>query len=146
MSYLDWITCDCSEDYGPCEHHCTVLASRDGAAMHTADELCALFIDDAAEIIRHAEDTPDSLPDVLRDAIDLASEYWEENPDGGWVDDSSDLTGSLADAAFLVESWLPDGVLAYWEDGYTIVKVSDDCPLNYETEEEYHAATDGRDR
>lgn len=109
----DW-TCDCSEDFGPCELHCDVLVSREGASMRSADELSALFVDDVADL-----DVP--VPaDVF---VTLASLRW----DGVWLAD--DGTGDSADALEWARQAAEDqlgaaGLRVEWNDGYQIYRVT----------------------
>lgn len=117
--------CECSEEYGPCEDHSEVLVQREGAAIRTADELCAVFIDDASSLI-DAETVRDMQPWEQRNyvaALDTAREYWEANPSGGWAEDE-DMCQYLADAVRDIEGMLPSGVSVYWEDGYVITRIT----------------------
>ena len=118
-------TCDCSEEYGPCEQHCDQLVSREGASSHTADELALIRIDDCvsvgAEMTAEQRIAFDALSAHL--AIDenpRSGCAWFSNPD--WEEEAFDL----ADA---VESSLPDRVYLFADDGYVIVRLHDDCPL-----------------
>lgn len=71
--------CECSEEYGPCEDHSEVLAQREGASTRTADELLAVFIGDAEDII--------GRPITEHDASAVAAEYWDATDNaGGWID------------------------------------------------------------
>lgn len=119
-------TCECSEDYGPCESHSDVLAQRAGASSRSADELLAVFIGDV-EAILAAEGVDVSEDAGMRGAISAATEYWERYPSGGWVDvdDEPDLAERLHDGAtYGAEGALPAGVYVWWEDGYVISRIT----------------------
>jgi hypothetical protein len=111
--------CECSEDYGPCEQHSEVLVVREGASLHTADELAALLIHDLVDN-GWAELSPFGA-DVLRDA-DEAFGRGER-----WLEDAT-LQESLFSVADQVESAAAD-VWVTHDDGYVIVRPHDDCPL-----------------
>ena len=108
--------CGCSEDYGPCEQHGTVLAQRDGAAVRTADELARVFIDDATDI---GAELSSYGADVVAaaDAEFATGERWL----------TADAGEALLDLVHQVEATLDAWVI--WEDGYCIVRPSADCPL-----------------
>lgn len=109
-------TCDCTYDYGVCDKHGTVLAQREGASARTTDELCALFLADAATLVD---------AERIAQATALAGTYSDVT---GWCEDA-DTAESLYDAVYMVESWLRIGIVTFWDDGYRIVQVSDDCPI-----------------
>lgn len=112
------IDCDCSDEYGPCEQHCEMLVTREGASHRTADELARVFIDDALNL--GAELSP--YGQGVLEKVDAAFEA-----DGSWITDP-DLAEALRDLSFQVEQYLADLVVT-WDDGYTIVRPSADCPL-----------------
>lgn len=111
-------TCDCSEEYGPCEQHCEMLIIRDGASSHTADELSRLFIDDALSLGAELSATGTHTLAEIDEAFAT---------DGAWID-NPDLADALRDLTFQVEQYLGDLVVT-WDDGYTIVRPTPDCPL-----------------
>lgn len=115
------IECDCSEEYGPCENHGTVLAQRDGAALHTADELCIVFLDDAQGI------DPQCLSPYGKDVLARAEADMQAH-ESSWIEDP-DLADELRDVVSQVESYIGPDVQTYWEDGYRIVRPAADCPL-----------------
>lgn len=113
------IQCECSEEYGPCEQHGTVLAQREGASSRTADELTYVYVLDCFAILEQ-EPTPYAA-DVLARA-----EAQMDGAGGGWIDDP-DLADELRDVAWQLESTI--GAWTFWDDGYRIVEPTEDCPL-----------------
>ena len=116
--------CGCSEEYGPCEDHATVLAQREGASTRSADDLANVFMYDAWELIPTAHEK-------IR-TKELADEYAAKLDDArhmgvAWLE--GDDAQALHDDASMVETWLPSGIMVLWDDGYRIVRVHDDCPL-----------------
>ena len=102
-----------------------VLAQREGASTRTADELMAVFIGDVESL------RPEIRPydAAMTDAVDLADDYWDACPDGGWApmpeDDSYGMGEALADAVSAAESALADLELSvWWDDGYRITRVT----------------------
>lgn len=110
--------CECSDEYGPCEAHGTVLAQRVGSSNRSADELVLVFLDDALGI------DPECLSPYGRSIKDEAEapDAWE----GSWLRDPG-LADALRDVSAQVESYIAPWVI--WDDGYTIVEPSADCPL-----------------
>lgn len=104
--------CECSEEYGPCESHCDVLAQREGASLRTGDELIALYLDDALSI------DPECLSPYGRDVKARVDAALAES---SWLDDS-DLGDELYSVRDQVESSLD--AVTYWDDGYRIVKIT----------------------
>ena len=121
--------CYCTDE-GPCESHLEVLCSREGASLHTADELRAIFIGDAIDMMDpdnaatagYVTDEDRALFASVVDPIrETADEYWTATDNrGGWCDDA-DLTQALYDDAFLLETYLPFYV--WWEDGYVVGRI-----------------------
>jgi hypothetical protein len=109
--------CECTEEYGPCEIHGETLVSREGASLRTADELCALFIEDALSV--GAELSVEGAQ-ILYDANEALSE-------SSWIEDP-DLAEALRDLVNQVESYIAD-LTVVWDDGYRIIRPTDDCPL-----------------
>lgn len=112
--------CDCSEDYGPCEQHSTILVQREGSSARTADELAIVFIDDAialgASLSRTAE-------------LDISALTW----DGHWLAaDPEGQSDTLYHYQDQIESDLysldtPDNVASWHvqrDDGYIISHVT----------------------
>jgi hypothetical protein len=110
--------CDCSEEYGPCEEHGEILASREGSSGRSADQLLSTFIDDAVSL--GAELSPYGKDVVARVNEGFAKlEWWES-----WLEDT-DLAEELRTVADQVETELYTlGLSVYWEDGYTIVRIA----------------------
>ena len=112
-------TCECSEEYGPCELHAETLVVREGASLHTADELLAIFIRDAVDL--GAELSPYGK--------DVLSRVWSalsanESMGVAWLEDES-LQDELATVSSQLETTLYTlGFSVYWEDGYRIVKIT----------------------
>jgi hypothetical protein len=110
--------CECSDEYGPCEAHGTVLAQRVGASSRSADELTRVYLEDARDI-DGAILSPYGVG-VLARVSDPAA--WE----GSWLADPA-LADELRDVAWQVEAALDAWTV--WDDGYVIVRPSTDCPL-----------------
>jgi hypothetical protein len=110
--------CDCSDEFGPCEAHGTVLAQRVGSSNRSADELSLVYLNDALDI------DPECLSPYGRQikAEAEAADAWE----GSWLKDP-DLADALRDVTDQVESYLDAWTV--WGDGYVIVRPSPDCPL-----------------
>ncbi len=119
-------TCDCSDEYGPCEEHCEVLVVREGASLRTADELALVRCDDCLEVgIYDAADPRRGDLTRLWAALALSRDStsacaWFDDPDD--AQEARELTDSL-------ESDLPEDVRLYSDDGYQIVRLTADCPL-----------------
>lgn len=113
--------CDCSEEFGPCELHCTILAQREGSSSRSADELCVVFLEDAQEI------DAECLAPYGRDVLERAqAALAAAGPFSHWFEDES-LGEELRDVVRQVETRIDAWTV--WDDGYRIVKPSDDCPL-----------------
>lgn len=112
-------SCECSDEYGPCELHATTLIVREGASLHTADELSAIFLNDAVGL--GAELSPYGQ-DVLKRVSDTLSA--NESMGVAWLEDG-ELQDELQTVSNQVETELYTlGYSVYWEDGYRIVKVT----------------------
>lgn len=117
-------TCDCSEEYGPCELHGETLCQREGASLRTADDLVMVLIDDlvgcGAELSAWGREQYDRLSAQLEsDRNPISGCGWFSNPDDG------EAARSLADQ---LESYVAD-LCVIRDDGYRIVRPSDDCSL-----------------
>lgn len=117
--------CDCSEEYGPCERHSTLLVVREGASLHTADELTLILAADCVECgavlsADHAAQLAELNKRAKIDRDPHSGCMWFTDPD------DSESAQLIADTA---ESNLPDGIALFADDGYRIVRVSEDCPL-----------------
>jgi hypothetical protein len=116
--------CECSEEYGPCEQHGTVLAQYDGASTRTADELTYIYVEECFAILDQ-QPTP-----VAADILRRVDEDWAAQQDTygvNWISDP-DLADELRDLAWQLESTI--GAWTYWDDGFVIVEPTNDCPLN----------------
>lgn len=120
-------SCDCSDEYGPCENHAEILVVREGASTRTADELVWQLIDDLVYL-------GGELSPWGREVFDeAASALFEEDygsPGVNWIDPATHegLAQSLYDVAWQLESSMPDLVVSH-NDGYVIMRPHDDCPL-----------------
>lgn len=118
------ITCECSDEYGPCEQHGDTLVVREGASQRTGDEVTMVLISDLTEVgaALSAADKAEyeRLMLALDDARDSASGC-------AWFSDSDDAD-SANDLAQRVESGLSD-LWVIRDDGYRIVRPHADCPL-----------------
>jgi hypothetical protein len=113
-------TCECSEEYGPCEEHGETLVVREGASTRTADESALCLIDDlvglgAAELSPYGA----VVVDQARAALDAA-----EGP-CAWID--PDQYANLAEELYEVANQVEcnaSAVLVFHDDGYRIVRPS----------------------
>lgn len=134
--------CECSDEYGPCEQHGEVIAQREGASTRTADDLAYVFLTDVLAIMENGPDIPADGSDMarrlakLRAAVDHWSndDLWDDNRGCRWLvlpdHDLSDPPAALMEDVSDAESVLADlGLAVYWEDGYVITRMNDDCPL-----------------
>ena len=134
--------CGCSEDYGPCEDHAETLAQREGASTRTADALALVFLMDVRDLIDHAletnvlaSDLTDARDRLTREIDDALTWEWSGADAGdGWLetpaDDSYSPAEYLQDLVQRAESDLGMiGASVYWDDGYVISRMHDDCPL-----------------
>lgn len=122
---------ECSDEYGPCEDHGTAVVIRDGASTRTADELAVIYCDDAAALLEELGGT------VLNTDRDIVQDAWklletERRHGVAWFpeDDAGEMLDEclrLGDALAADLSGL--GHFTYWDDGYTIVRVHENCPL-----------------
>ena len=119
--------CECSEEYGPCEEHCEVIAQRAGASSRTADDLAYVFLCDVLDIVEdggHAPTVTASGLASLRDAVIYWEDdsRWDDNYGCRWVKEDED---SIHDDIVWGEQVATDlGLSVYWEDGYVISRVT----------------------
>lgn len=116
--------CDCSDEFGPCEQHGETLVVREGASLHTADELTMIEIEDlvsvGAEIsVWGREEFKRLTAQLEADRDSTSGAAWFENPDDA---------EAARDLVFQLENYVAD-LMVIHDDGYRIVKPSDDCPL-----------------
>lgn len=117
----DTITCDCSEEYGPCEEHCTLLVSRE-LAGRGGDDLALTLIHDL--IGCGAEVSPWG-----KDRLAQIEEHYEVDPVSGIGRfEDPDIMEMVTDLSQQLESNVADLVVIQ-DDGYRILKPSEDCPL-----------------
>lgn len=127
--------CDCSEDYGPCEDHGTLVVIREGASTRTADELLLVYVEDASLILHDAgtELTPwaDDVIHRAHSALDTVDEFTHTAwlPASTYGERLRDELVTLADQVDADMTTMDAPHFTYWEDGYRIVRVADDCPL-----------------
>ena len=112
---------ECSVECGPCELHGETLVQREGASLRTGDELSLLYLDDM-ESLGQGELSPYGA-DVRARAESALEANRSPRSGTAWIDDS-DLADELNDVVFQVES--ASDYLTYWDDGYRIVKPSED--------------------
>jgi hypothetical protein len=114
--YATYADCPASEDCEYCPegaefaagHKHEVFETREGASLHTGDELADIFLD-AVEHYAAPWKRPEYCP---RDVV-------------GWLDDP-DASQNLHDCIALGESALADaGLYVTWEDGYVIERISE---------------------
>lgn len=123
------VECECSEDFGPCERHMTVLAQREGASTRTADALALVFLYDVADLIDDARGFKDIKARDIADGWRDDATWSGTHPGDGWIEHEDDDHAEIGDDVSMVETWLPGDMWVAWDDGYVISRMSDDCPL-----------------
>jgi len=118
------MTCGCSDEYGPCERHGDTLVVREGASLHTADELAMILIEDlqsvGAELSPWGVEQRDRLAKQLETDRDSTSGVaWFAFPED--AEAARDLADQLE--GYVADLWVVH------EDGYRIVRPHEDCPL-----------------
>jgi hypothetical protein len=124
-------TCDCTEDYGPCEDHATTVIQREGASTRTADELAVIYCDDAAGLLEDIGGTVlDTDHELIRDAWELLEAerrmgvaWFPESDAGEMLDEVLRLGDALMSDLFAL------GYATTWDDGYIVSRVHEDSPL-----------------
>ena len=123
--------CDCSDEYGPCERHGTTLVIREGASQRTADSLllllCHDLIDCGAEVSVWGQEVLDAADKAEENAMSKAGTSWFL---GGAVE--FDQVATLADQLEAATD-----LVVIQDDGYRIVRPTDDCPLYADPEVTY---------
>lgn len=109
-------TCECSEDYGPCELHCDTLVIREGASQRTGDEITLLKIDDLVDC--GVTLSPEDEAERERLSHALTDRWFEDADDAEAAEDLLTRVESNASDVWLIS-----------DDGYTIVRPHADCPL-----------------
>ena len=118
------ITCGCSYEFGPCENHADYLVIREGASLHTANELSLLLADDLRDCGVVFSDDQTRRYDELSKRLSAA-----ENPTSGcaWFAEDDDAQAAH-ELAYELEIQA-DGLWMLSDDGYVIVRPHADCPL-----------------
>lgn len=119
---MEDFTCDCSEEFGPCEDHSELLVSREGASLRTADELSVLFIQDAVslgvELSVWGKETLGYAQGDLSDNESMGVAWFSDN-------EAERIQDEIGTLQWQVESELATlGYSVYWEDGFRILKVT----------------------
>lgn len=127
-------TCECDDEYGPCELHGTVLVQREGASTRTADESAVQYAEDAADLLDEVGGAVEGVREVDREVIAEAWELLEGARRRGVAWFPEDDAGEMLDTILRVGDALESDLhaLGYWtfrDDGYWVVKLSEDCPL-----------------
>lgn len=116
-------TCDCSEEYGPCELHGETVTRREGASTRTADDLQSVFVADAVAL--GATLSPYGKSAIAE--IDAALES-ERSMGVAWLPNDETGAGLADELGSLVSQMETElhtlGYSVYWEDGYRIVRVT----------------------
>ena len=118
----DTITCDCTDD-GPCEDHADFLMIREGASLHTADELALLLVADLVEC--GAALSESDATEFARLEAQLSADT-DPHSGCGWFASEDDQT-----SAYELEDRLtmPENLYVFRDDGYVTPRLHDDCPL-----------------
>lgn len=114
------VECECTDEYGPCEQHCEVLAQREGASCRTADELALVFISDARGLY---PDDEDPLVGWGREVVATVEQNMREHQ-SNWITDDPDLGDQLQSVVNQVENYIAPEYQTCWDDGYRIVKIT----------------------
>lgn len=120
--------CECSPEYGPCEKHCDLLVSREGASLHSADELLLLLVSDLVDCGTKLTEYDRAEYDRLRESLTRDSYSGIERFPEPKGDKYSDFEAA-ADLEMRVRSYAPSDLWINQDDGYTIVRPHSDCPL-----------------
>ena len=116
--------CECSDEYGPCEQHGDTLVVREGASLHTADELALLLVSDLNDC--GVVIGPNAVVELVRLQEILARDT-DPVSGCGWFADPDDAEAAQ-DLAQRTESNIGN-LWVVQNDGYVIVRPHDDCPL-----------------
>lgn len=117
--------CECSEEYGPCEDHVRVLASREGASTRTADELLIVWCEDAAAIIGADALAPwgtDLIARAWRDAVtegDHGCHWFSEERGDALRSELETLENQLESSLASMD----EPAYTFRDDGYQIVNI-----------------------
>jgi hypothetical protein len=113
--------CECSDEYGPCEQHGTILVSRDGAALRNPDEQVMQLIGDLLDVGAELSSWGHAEYLRLRDSLmpdEMDNNHFTYPEDYGCADWlATQLEGTI------------DAYVILQPDGYVIVDAHHDCPL-----------------
>lgn len=115
-------TCGCDEEYGPCETHSVLEVLREGASLHTADELSLIFVLDVKALVGADFLDERDQADLARIEAALADERWLGESDDSDEYDAADALYDLVQAAESAASL--GGYWVRWDDGFTIRRVT----------------------
>lgn len=130
--------CDCdTTEYLPCELHAETLAQRDGSASRSADQLACLAVRELARVAcehrnpGHAhDDEPNgcerlTLPNGPDDVatLELVEMETSRDPFTSWADDR-DAADAVREMCDELERDLPAGIVAHWDDGFTLWRIT----------------------
>lgn len=125
FALTDYGTCECSEEYGPCEWHGETMVSREGASVRTADDLGHEFLTDVVSVCRawpsaEFERETIRLGNALADNESHGCRWLPFDPESSYPDSEA-----LADMIGQAEGFLAGhGYSVYWEDGFRIVRIT----------------------
>lgn len=115
-------TCECSDEYGPCEFHGETVVMREGSASRAADDLAHTFLGDVASVLRR-------WPSEEFRKAELRLGNALHDSGGSWFDDPDDAD-ECRELCTEGESALGDaGYVTYWDDGYRIIRPLPGCPM-----------------
>ena len=128
--------CECDEEYGPCEDHCTVLVQREGASTRTADDLLYVYLCDVVDLIADQTGDENVLSPWGEDVLERAGALLDQNDHYGcrWLpeDEGEQMYDEMTTLQYQLEasvSTLDQTIWTTWNDGFWIVEVHEDCPL-----------------
>lgn len=128
--------CDCADEYGPCEDHGTVIVRREGASTRTADDLLYVYLCDVVDVIADATEGETVLSPWGADVLERAGALLDQNESMGvrWFpeDESEGIMGELDTLRYQLDASmgsLDQTIWSFWNDGFWIVEVHEDCPL-----------------
>jgi hypothetical protein len=135
------VACDCdTTEYLPCELHAETLAQWNGSSSRSADQLACIAV---RELVRatcehrnpghdHHSDTSLSsvhgcesliLSDDDMNALFRVERETSRDPFTSWADDR-DAADAVREMCDELERGLPAGVVAHWDDGFTLWRIT----------------------
>lgn len=117
--------CECSWEYGPCEDHGEAIIIREGASVRTADESACVLILDIIGLCEDVGETIDAVTSPYGHGVLARVEEdaaWSGPNCSGWLEDDG-LRDELYSLADQMESYLPDGLYLFEDDGYVISRI-----------------------